>query len=68
MRFPTRRTAAIAFRGEMLLVVEGGADPAVDDAARGLGCGRVTQVAKLPMDRRHQSKIDYPALRKMLGG
>ena len=68
LRFPDRRGAALALGEEVVLVVEGGATPELDAAARELGCGRVIGIDRLPVDRRHQSKIDYPRLRRKIGG
>lgn len=51
------------------LVIEGDARHAVDWRARAavLGIGRVLPVARIPMDRRHVSKIDRAALRACHG-
>ncbi len=37
------------------------------DRAPALGVDEVRMVKAIPMDRRHRSKVDYPALRKLLG-
>jgi acyl-CoA synthetase (AMP-forming)/AMP-acid ligase II len=67
LRFPQRRTSALQVADEVVLVVEGEADRELASAARELGCSQVRSVDRLPMDRRHQSKIDYPKLREMVG-
>jgi hypothetical protein len=38
----------------------------LDRIALDAGCHRAIIVKQVPLDRRHQSKIDYPALLKML--
>lgn len=68
LRFPARRTAALEWQGELTLVVEGSVEPELESVARTLGCQRMIAVERLPMDRRHQSKIDYPRLRRLLAG
>lgn len=65
-RFPGAKTAALEVGGEVVLAVEGELPEGMEKAARELGCGRARRVETLPMDRRHQSKIDYPRLRKLL--
>lgn len=68
--FPEIRTAAIDWRGKRLLVV--GKTIETKDAesmrvsACDLGIQELIFLPTLPLDRRHQAKIDYPALRKML--
>lgn len=62
-RFPGLRMAAVEFNGQALLIVEGTMPDGLEDAAADLGIEGVTTIDRLPMDRRHQSKIDYPALR-----
>ena len=64
-----RRVAALEWRDELVLVVEGHAGDAPMDAIRqkGIPADRVIVTRKpLPLDPRHQSKIDYGALRLML--
>lgn len=67
---PGTRTAALAWQGQRTLAVAGLDDPAAKaaiehDAAR-LGIRRVVHLPTLPLDHRHQAKIDYAALGKML--
>ena len=64
-----RRSAVTEFRGERLLVVE----VEGEDVLEGIRAGeiaakfdRVVRVEKIPVDRRHQAKVDYPALRELL--
>lgn len=64
-----RRAAVVAVRGRRILAVEAD-DPAVMDAVRqGLTWAQVDEVRRLrsiPMDRRHDAKVVYGRLRKML--
>jgi acyl-CoA synthetase (AMP-forming)/AMP-acid ligase II len=65
--FPGIRTAALDFNGTRTLVI--GADiPSgeIDRAAQLLGIASVVRIPKIPLDRRHNAKIDYPALRGIL--
>jgi olefin beta-lactone synthetase len=65
------RTAFLMRRGRKLLVLE-----AADDAAgvrrelmtrlRWAGLADVVTVARIPVDRRHNAKVDYPALLRLL--
>lgn len=68
--FPGFRMAAIDWRGARLLVCGGAPDPAcaraIETKARALGMTGVRMLAALPLDRRHNAKIDYPALRALL--
>lgn len=68
--FPDIRAAAIEWHGERVLAVAPPPAPpklaALTEAARAFGIGRVTVLATLPLDRRHQAKIDYPALRQAM--
>jgi len=69
-KFPDIRTAAIEWRDRRLLVVGKKCDvaesEAIHDASRDLGIEDLVCVDALPLDRRHNAKIDYPALRGML--
>jgi acyl-CoA synthetase (AMP-forming)/AMP-acid ligase II len=69
--FPGIRMAALGWRDERLLVcgrkVSGKEEAEIREKAAGLGMARVVFLDGLPLDRRHNAKIDYPALRKMLG-
>jgi acyl-CoA synthetase (AMP-forming)/AMP-acid ligase II len=64
-----RRAALAALGGRRLLAVEG--EAAVADLQRALawaGLERILPVPAVPMDRRHNAKVDYPRLRRMLEG
>ena len=67
-----RRAAMIADRGKRVLVIEmhGRRITAkvVNTACRSAGTAidRIIVVKRIPMDKRHNAKVDYPALRKML--
>ncbi len=61
-----RRAALLASGGEPVLVVEGDADDAALRARAGVA--RVVKVARIPVDRRHNAKVDRPALRQALRG
>lgn len=60
MALGPRPLAAANVDGAAVLVVEGVAPQA------GFGVDRVVSVAKIPLDRRHQSKIDYATLKALL--
>jgi hypothetical protein len=64
-RFPEVRMAALDCDGARTLVVEGNKQ-SVQEAAVELGMEKVIMIDKLPLDRRHQAKIDYPELRRRL--
>lgn len=66
-----RRAAVAALDGQRLLVVEPADGATVDAGAlRGAlgpaGIDAVRVVEALPVDRRHNAKIDYPALQRLL--
>jgi len=67
-----RRSAMIARQGRRVLVVERTESDAPLDSSPALAAlewakvDELVVVAKLPMDRRHNSKIDYAALGKLL--
>jgi olefin beta-lactone synthetase len=67
-----RRVAVVRHRDKRVLVVErSNDDPLVDvaGARQGLAWGHLDDVMivrRLPLDRRHNSKVDYGALQKML--
>lgn len=72
MTFPeVRRAAALAHAGKRLLVVEAPAEEILlarlHAAVRDAGIDAVRCLPALPVDRRHNAKIDYPALRRLLG-
>lgn len=69
-----RRAALLRLGGRRVLVVEssGGTQRGTDVAALPPAVRRqvdqIVTVRRIPMDRRHDSKIDYPRLRSRLGG
>lgn len=62
--FPGIRTAALDWENTRTLVVESDTD--FTAAAKPLGIDRVIRIEKIPLDRRHNAKTDYPALRSIL--
>lgn len=60
-----RRSAVLAVRGRRVLVFESDDPSASIDAPEGIDEAR--RIARIPTDRRHRAKIDYPALRRLLG-
>lgn len=68
-RFPEIRIAALAWHGLRMLAVGRAPDAetrAIRETAAELGIARVVFLDALPLDRRHNAKIDYPALRRAL--
>ncbi|MCU0778363.1 MAG: AMP-binding protein [Akkermansiaceae bacterium] len=69
-KFPGIRTAAIEWQGRRLLVVGKQTDTeeteAIRAVSRDLGMDDLVCLEALPLDRRHNAKIDYPALRGIL--
>lgn len=65
-----RGAALVALAGKAVLAVEGDTAHLADWTARAAAFGihDLRPVARLPKDRRHRSKIDAAALRRMLGG
>ena len=67
-----RRAAALGWKGRRTLLLEPrreSAVPPVDALAPALGWARVDLirfVPKIPVDRRHNAKVDYPALGRLL--
>ncbi len=63
-----RRTALVPVDGRPVLAIEGEQDQlgAWTKAAAGIGVDAVIPVAQMPMDRRHQSKIDHATLGKLV--
>ncbi len=59
------RCAVVARKGERLLVRERAAPSAAVDPAR-FDLDRVVEIDRIPLDRRHNAKIDYPALTALL--
>lgn len=66
--WPGVRHAALAqIKKAAVLVVEGDIpEEACLERAQSLGIDQVRKVSAMPFDRRHRSKIDYSALRKLL--
>jgi hypothetical protein len=68
--FPNIRTAALDWKGRRTLVVGKKCDAAeiaeIEAKAAELGMARVIYLESLPLDRRHNAKIDYPTLRVAL--
>jgi acyl-CoA synthetase (AMP-forming)/AMP-acid ligase II len=67
------RTAFVLHDGRRVLVVETAGDPAATKARllarlEWAGIADVITVARIPVDQRHNAKVDYPALHRMLGG
>ncbi len=58
------RTAVIEWQGEAVLVAatDAGGNADLESLAQSFGINRVLRIAKIPMDRRHNAKVDYPAL------
>jgi len=63
-RHPRTRTAALGWEDRRILVTEG-SDP-MNQEKEDFGIDEVIPVDALPLDRRHNAKIDYPALRELL--
>jgi acyl-CoA synthetase (AMP-forming)/AMP-acid ligase II len=66
-----RRAALVAQGGRRVLVVEAEQRPELAEALRqattGAGVAEVRFIASMPVDARHNAKIDYPRLRAWLG-
>lgn len=63
VRHPGIRTAALGWKGKRVLVT---AIPVMEEEAAEFGIAEVIQVDAIPMDRRHNAKVDYGALAKLL--
>jgi len=69
-----RRAALIAENGKRLLVIEVRAHRFAADCLKMARCiaakdiDRIIAVRRIPMDRRHGAKVDYPALRRRVLG
>jgi acyl-CoA synthetase (AMP-forming)/AMP-acid ligase II len=69
-----RRAALIARNNERVLVLETSAREFRAELVRTARCiadnaiDRIITVRRIPVDRRHDAKIDYPALQRMLDG
>ena len=67
-----RRAAVVAHQGQRVAVVEGrSGEPlpdcqAIKGALNWAGIDTVSRLPKIPVDKRHNAKIDYPALRRLL--
>ncbi|MGH9769669.1 MAG: AMP-binding protein [Blastocatellia bacterium] len=67
-----RRAALVAHEGRRLLVIEPFADgpaPEIAELRRSLAWARIDEMRwlkRIPVDRRHNAKIDYPGLRRLL--
>ena len=68
-----RRAAAMGHEGKRLLILEGPAERTAAERAAAidaLAWARIDEIvtwSRLPMDRRHNSKVDYPSVRRKLG-
>jgi acyl-CoA synthetase (AMP-forming)/AMP-acid ligase II len=65
------RTALVSHRGRRVLAteIEGGAPPVLTALRDRLAWARldsVVQIPRIPVDRRHNAKVDYPALLRLL--
>ena len=61
------RAAFVELAGRRIVAVEGGVDPeAVREAVAWAGLDAVVAVGAIPRDRRHNAKVDAPALRALL--
>ena len=65
-RFPGIRMAAMDWKGTRILVVEGDEMEGIRETASAFGIVNIRYVPGIPLDRRHNAKIDYPALRALL--
>lgn len=63
--FPGIRTAALTWQNKRTLVVETQTELSAE--AESLGIDQVIRIEKIPLDRRHNAKTDYPTLRSLLG-
>ncbi|MFW6027508.1 MAG: hypothetical protein ACOC91_01740, partial [bacterium] len=65
-----RPVACVELSGQPALAVQGRLNArshqALERAMRSLGVDRFVSMHRLPMDRRHNSKIDYQALHRRL--
>jgi olefin beta-lactone synthetase len=71
MTFPeVKRAAVLAHRGSRILIVEvgvAGLEQKLLEATRWAGIARVAVSRRIPVDPRHNAKIDYPKLHRQLG-
>jgi len=67
-----RRAAAIGWRGQRMLILEAHDDatrPEVSRLSESIGWAHldaIRYVPRIPVDRRHNAKVDYPALLRLL--
>jgi acyl-CoA synthetase (AMP-forming)/AMP-acid ligase II len=64
-----RRAALVAVGGRRVLAIEQENQPQLADLKYKLGWAQldeVRRVKKIPMDKRHNAKVDYPELRRMM--
>ncbi|MFM7321908.1 MAG: AMP-binding protein [Armatimonadota bacterium] len=65
------RAALVAHHGQRWLVVQARENEAVDRAALDCALGEtvidgITEIERIPLDRRHNAKVDYPELHRLL--
>jgi acyl-CoA synthetase (AMP-forming)/AMP-acid ligase II len=65
-----RRAAAVSHQGKRLLVIEADGDPALNQQLRiATAWAKIDEILfleSIPVDKRHNAKIDYPALQETL--
>jgi acyl-CoA synthetase (AMP-forming)/AMP-acid ligase II len=67
-KYPSIRMAALDWKGRRILVCATSDNPRIREDAAFLGMDDVRFLKSLPLDRRHNAKIDYPSLRALLDG
>jgi acyl-CoA synthetase (AMP-forming)/AMP-acid ligase II len=71
-KFPEMRTAAVEWHGRRILVAgepcDEGETGSILAGSADFGMTELVCLPSLPMDRRHNAKIDYPALKAILRG
>ena len=60
------RTAFVGYHGRRLLVVESGAPTDWKDRLTWACIDQVRVLRRIPLDKRHNAKVDYPALHRLL--
>ncbi|MBK1882286.1 AMP-binding protein [Luteolibacter pohnpeiensis] len=69
-KFPTIRIAAMAWNDQRLLVIGQSQEFAptveIETLAADFGMSKIVYLPAIPLDRRHNAKIDYPELRRQL--
>jgi acyl-CoA synthetase (AMP-forming)/AMP-acid ligase II len=66
-----RRAAILAIEGRRILAIEADGAAAMDAARQAFPRAQIDEVRRLhsiPMDKRHNAKVEYATLRKMLAG